>query len=94
MDERELQYLLDSVTGDRRDAEARFRDSDLWFLDAAGRPGLEADDAGEWEHAVKFTEGLARLSNALPLVTSQLMVDVHQRAGEGLRRARERSRTA
>jgi hypothetical protein len=94
MSEREqLKYLLEYVTDDRRDAEARLRDSDLWILDAEGRPGLEALSVEQWEHAVAFTEGLVGLSNGvLPLVTSQLLVDVHQRAREGLRRARGRAR--
>jgi hypothetical protein len=89
MSEREqLEYLLEYVTDDRRDAEARLRDSDLWILDAEGRPGLEALSVEQWEHAVAFTEGLAKMSNALPTVTSQLVIDVHLRAREGLRRVR------
>ncbi len=97
-DEREQQILelLEHVTDDRRDAEARLMDEDLWaFLPPDLRPGLEALDVEEWKHAEGFFDGLKGLSNGvLPLVTSQLILNFHELAIEGLRRARERAEAA
>ncbi len=92
----QLEYLLEYVTEDERDAEARLMDEDLWaFLPPDLRPGLEALDVEEWEHTVAFTEGLLGLSNGVfPLVSSQFLINFHGQAVEGLRRARERAGAA
>ena len=92
-DEREQQVLdlLERVTDDRRDARCRLMNEDLFaFIPPDLRPGLETHDPEEWTYAVEFAEWLMASTNMQPLVASQLIVDFHERALEGLRRARER----
>jgi hypothetical protein len=79
-------------------AEKQFRDDDLWLLSPTQRFVFEgAEDVRQWHEARAFvmalTDGFTMHGAAVVNeATVQLLLDLEERAGEALRRARERAK--
>jgi hypothetical protein len=94
--EQEIEYLVEEIGVERRQAEIIMEDDDLWLVDPEARYGFEGEEAvWQWKEAYKFARALndGFVAHGRPVVnhaTQQLLHDARERAEEALRRARER----
>jgi hypothetical protein len=79
---------------DRRDAELRVVDLDLWIADPMGLYGLEGEDAVEqWADAARYARAQVEMVShyvGFSDAVKQLVFDAQDRAQEALRRASAR----
>jgi hypothetical protein len=97
-----IEHLTEYVTGDRKEAELRMLDDDLWLLHPELRYSFEGEEAvREWERSLTLVRALYEFAmthhGPYPFFsdsTTWLIGDAEARAEEALRRARERVREA
>jgi hypothetical protein len=82
-----------TIGTDRRDAELRTADLDLWIQDPEVLFGFEPEDAvKQWSKAVAVLSSFADVAEHINEATLQAMMDARERARVALVRAQERER--